>query len=129
MNDNYLSILYHLKQLGGQGHVGKLTSATGLDAKDVNNALRYIKPEYVRVVGRLEPHEWNKQGDEPKILALTPAGSEKADEYTEPEVNTFDENIDNMFERLWAQNARLERQLTANQKEIERLKRLIVEEY
>jgi hypothetical protein len=128
MNDKYLSILYHLRELGGEAHVGDVTSATGLTARDVNNALRYVEPEYVEVTGRLEPHEWDGQGDEPKILTLTPAGAEKASEYTAPEVNTFDERIDEMFETLWDQNARLERQMTALQKENKRLKRLMLED-
>lgn len=128
MNDNYLSILSHLKKLGGQAHVGKLTKATGLKAKDINNALRFIEPKYIEKVRRLEPHEWDGRGDEPKVLRLTQAGSEKADEYDEPEVPEFDERVDSMFERLWAQNTRLERQVTVQQKQIERLKKFVIED-
>lgn len=129
MNNKYLSILYHLKKLGGRAHVGEITTATGLQAKDINNSLRFVEPRFVKRVGKLESYEWDGRGDPPKILELTDEGSSKADEYDEPEVTKFDQDsIDKMFEKLWAQNTRLERQVTSQQMQIERLKRLIVED-
>ena len=93
--------------MDGTVRIDRLSRATGIDNRTINNALRTLEPEFVQIVG----HE-SRVGDrreDPKVLQLTDAGEEIG---REESVTTNDS------EPLWAMNEKLN-DLTVRVKNIE----------
>ena len=78
MNENYKRVLAGLELLGGTARIDEITDATGIKNRTINNSLRSISPEYVKVIGR-EPRSGDAR-DDPKVLQLTEKGEELARE-------------------------------------------------
>jgi predicted transcriptional regulator len=74
MKQQYRRILAGIELMDGTIRIDRLSRATGIDNRTINNALRTLEPEFVTIVG----HE-SRVGDrreDPKVLQLTDSGAE-----------------------------------------------------
>ena len=114
MNDKYQRILAGMERIeddSGRVRIDDLSSATGISNRDINNALRYLKGDYVRIVGRAPRGPCDGGGDSPKVLRLTPDGRDIGEEHS---VEMTDDQIANMWTAIDNLRARVTEAEEAN---------------
>lgn len=107
MNETYQRILAGLERIADENsraRIDDLSRATGIDNRTINNALRYLKPDYIRIAGRAERGPLDGGGDRPKILELTDkgrtVGEQHGVEMTDDQFATIMSDIHTIYARL-----------------------------
>jgi hypothetical protein len=119
MNDKHARICAGLDGLDGLAGIDDVARATGISNRDINNAIRTIAPEYVRIVGTKRRAD---RRDNPKLLALTRAGQAVADDYSGP--LDAEARLHELLDELEALRARVERLEDADERIANRQRRL-----
>lgn len=127
MHPKHERLLGGLQLLGGTARIDELSRATGLSNRDINNALRTIAPEFVKVIGR-ESRRGDAR-DDPKVLQLTDEGEEVGKEAS---VTLYDDRptvaLRETVERLRVRIAAIEEAHAKQVKENRKLKRILLNE-
>lgn len=107
MKERYKRILSGMEVIeddAGRVRIDDLSDATGIANQDINNSLRVLVPDYIRVVGQASKSPMDGGGDPPKVLRLTPDGRDIGEEYTvdleEDELASLWSAIDRLQERV-----------------------------
>jgi len=124
MNKKYQRILAGMERIedeSGRVRIDDLAEATGIANRDINNALRYLRPDFIQVAGRAPRGPCDGGGDSPKVLRLTPDGREIGEEHSVPMTG---DQISEMWDAINNLRARLAEVEESNAKLVRKNRRL-----